>query len=69
MLCVFGTGEVLISNSGNPYDPRRLIHTTRAVGAVTNVMVKLKKGDLIGIRGPYDRHGPLNWRKGRTWSS
>jgi NAD(P)H-flavin reductase len=65
MLCVFGTGEVLISNSGNPYDPRRLIHTTRAVGAVTNVMVKLKKGDLIGIRGPYGSPWPVELAEGK----
>jgi NAD(P)H-flavin reductase len=65
MLYVFGTGEVLISNSGNPYDPRTLIHTTRAVGAVTNVMVKLKKGDLIGIRGPYGSPWPVELAEGK----
>jgi NAD(P)H-flavin reductase len=28
-------------------------HTTRIVGVVTKAMGKLKKGDILGIRGPF----------------
>ena len=38
MLYVFGVGEIPISISGSPLHPERLVHTTRAVGTVTNAM-------------------------------
>ncbi len=38
MLYIFGLGEIPISISGDPADPDRLVHTTRAVGAVTRPM-------------------------------
>jgi NAD(P)H-flavin reductase len=60
MLYVFGVGEVPISISGDPYHPERLVHTTREVGAVTGAMKKLKKGDLIGVRGPFGSHWPVD---------
>ena len=53
MLSVFGVGEVPISISGNPLLPSPLVHTTRAVGVVTRAMAKLKKGEVLGVRGPY----------------
>ena len=52
MLYVFGVGEVPISISGDPGQPDRLVHTTRAVGAVTRAMRQLKRGGQIGVRGP-----------------
>ena len=55
MLYIFGVGEIPISISGNPQQPNRLIHTTRAVGTVTNAMQKLKVGDSVGVRGPYGK--------------
>lgn len=59
MLYVFGVGEVPISISGNPYQPETLIHTTRMVGSVTKAMNALKTGDVIGVRGPYGSHWPV----------
>ncbi len=59
MLYVFGLGEVPISISGDPGRPQGLVHTTRAVGAVTKGMGKLKKGDAIGVRGPYGTRWPV----------
>ena len=59
MLYVFGVGEVPISISGNPYHPEILIHTTRMVGSVTKAMNALKTGDVIGVRGPYGSHWPI----------
>ncbi len=59
MLYVFGVGEAPISISGNPLEPWPLLHTTRAVGTVTRAMARLKKGDLLGVRGPYGAGWPL----------
>lgn len=59
MLYVFGTGEVAISISGDPGNARTLTHTVRAVGAVTNALSRLKRGDVIGVRGPFGNPWPL----------
>ncbi|MBW7884187.1 MAG: FAD/NAD(P)-binding protein [Caldilineaceae bacterium] len=65
MLYVYGLGEIPISISGNPNDPARLIHTTRAVGTVTRVMAGLRSGDMLGVRGPFGTHWPLEDVSGR----
>jgi NAD(P)H-flavin reductase len=59
MLYVFGVGEVPISISGDPASPHTLVHTTRAVGTVTKAMRRLKGGDVLGIRGPFGTHWPV----------
>jgi NAD(P)H-flavin reductase len=59
MLYVFGVGEVPISISGDPTKSKLLVHTTRAVGSVTKAMYRLKKGDTIGVRGPYGTGWPV----------
>ncbi len=59
MMYVFGVGEVPISISSDPEDAPRLQHTTREVGTVTRAMRLLKRGDTIGIRGPYGTHWPV----------
>ena len=59
MLYVFGVGEIPISISGNPRAPRTLVHTTRAVGAVTRAMRKLQRGAVLGVRGPFGSHWPI----------
>jgi NAD(P)H-flavin reductase len=59
MLYVFGVGEVPISISGNPTKPMPLVHTTRAVGNVTKAMRQLKVGEVIGVRGPFGTHWPV----------
>jgi NAD(P)H-flavin reductase len=53
MLYVFGAGEVPISISGDPSKPEKIVHTTRAVGVVTEAMAKLRRGDVVGLRGPF----------------
>ncbi len=59
MMYIYGVGEVPISIAGNPSTPETLIHTVRAVGAVTNAICALERGDTIGIRGPYGTHWPI----------
>jgi NAD(P)H-flavin reductase len=65
MLYVFGVGEVPISLSGDPGQPGRLAHTTRAVGTVTRAMCQLKKGAVLGVRGPHGQPWPLEQAVGR----
>lgn len=60
MLYVFGVGEVPISIAGNPRMPATLVHTVRAVGAVTNAICALRPGDVLGVRGPYGAGWPLD---------
>jgi NAD(P)H-flavin reductase len=64
MLYVFGVGEVPISISGDPSKDRTLVHTTRAVGAVTKAMRRLKRGDILGVRGPFGSHWPVELAAG-----
>lgn len=59
MLYVFGVGEVPISISGDPTEPKVLVHTARAVGRVTEAIRALKHGDVIGVRGPFGRPWPV----------
>jgi len=60
MLTVFGVGEVPISISGDPADQDRLIHTIRAVGPVTRALQGLRRGDTVGVRGPFGRPWPVD---------
>lgn len=65
MLYIFGVGEVPISISGDPTKPRKLIHTTRAVGVVTSAMRRLKRGDMLGVRGPFGNSWPMVEAQGK----
>lgn len=65
MLYVFGTGEIPISISGDPGKKETILHTTRVVGKVTRAMHGLKKGGLIGVRGPFGTHWPMADAAGR----
>jgi NAD(P)H-flavin reductase len=58
MLYVFGVGEVPISMSGDPTQPQPLVHTVRAVGAVTRAICSLKRGAVLGVRGPFGSAWP-----------
>ncbi len=53
MLYVFGVGEVPISICGDPKRSNLLLHTTRDVGMVTHALSRIKRGDVIGVRGPF----------------
>lgn len=66
MLYLYGVGEVAISISSDPAEQTYLSHTIRAVGRVTNAMQQqLKKGDFVGIRGPFGKGWPLNEALGK----
>jgi NAD(P)H-flavin reductase len=62
MIYVFGVGEIPISISGDPCrteELRTLVHTTRAVGAVSRAITALKAGEMVGVRGPFGTAWPL----------
>jgi NAD(P)H-flavin reductase len=59
MLYAFGVGEVPISVSGDLTGPGPLVHTIRAVGSVTERLCALRRGDVVGVRGPFGRGWPL----------
>ena len=65
MLYVFGVGEIPISISGDPARRRPLVHTTRAVGTVSKAMRELKPEDVIGVRGPFGTHWPIERAMGK----
>jgi NAD(P)H-flavin reductase len=65
MLYVFGVGEVPISICSDSRNLPLLKHTTRVVGTVTKAMRKLKRGDVMGIRGPFGSHWPVEEAIGR----
>lgn len=65
MLYIFGVGEIPISISGDPTQPLPLVHTTRAVGVVTNAMRELKRGQALGVRGPFGTHWPVEVAEGQ----
>jgi NAD(P)H-flavin reductase len=65
MVYVYGVGEIPISISGDPANPRVLVHTTRAVGTVTKAMDKMRRGDILGIRGPYGTPWPIDQANGQ----
>lgn len=56
-----GFGEAPISISSYP----RLELSIRPVGSVTDALYKMKKGDLVGIRGPYGNSFPLDYLSGK----
>jgi NAD(P)H-flavin reductase len=65
MLTAFGVGEAAISVSGDPGEPARLVHTIRAVGAVSRALTELHAGEPIGLRGPFGRGWPMEEARGR----
>lgn len=65
MLYVFAVGEAAVSVSGDPARGDEVVHTVKAVGAVTAALCKLRRGDVVGVRGPYGNPWPLGELGGR----
>ena len=65
MLYAFGTGEIPISISGDPARPERLVHTVRAVGAASAAICDTEPGSMLGVRGPFGSHWPVEHAAGR----
>lgn len=65
MLYVYGVGEIPISISGDPAQSGPLLHTTRAVGVVSRAMRALQPDDMLGVRGPFGSHWPIEQADGK----
>ncbi len=65
MLTALGFGEVPISISGDPARPQELIHTIRAVGAVTRALCRTRPGETLGVRGPFGTPWPVQEASGQ----
>jgi NAD(P)H-flavin reductase len=66
MLYAFGRGEVPISVSGDLGEGgQRLVHTIRAVGAVTLALCACEPGEPVGVRGPFGTAWPVADAEGR----
>ena len=59
MLYAFGAGEAPISVSALQDGDGRLVHTIRAVGAVTAALCRARRGEAVGVRGPFGTSWPL----------
>lgn len=53
MLYSFGTGEVPISISGLYRHGTPVLHTIRALGAVSSKLSRVRSGESVGVRGPF----------------
>ena len=65
MLYVFGVGEAAISISSDAARPKTLAHTIHRVGTVTTALARRKRGDMIGLRGPFGSSWPLDVSRGK----
>jgi NAD(P)H-flavin reductase len=60
MLYAPRVGEIPVSISGDPGDgDGLLVHTIRAVGAVSRALADAAPGRTVGVRGPYGTHWDL----------
>ncbi len=65
MVYAFGIGESAISISSDPSKSNLLAHTIHRVGTVTSALSKLKRGDMIGLRGPFGTAWPIEEAVGK----
>jgi NAD(P)H-flavin reductase len=62
MIYAFGKGEVPVSVSARAGGG--LVHTVRAVGAITAAICAARPGDVLGVRGPFGTAWPLQQAEG-----
>jgi NAD(P)H-flavin reductase len=65
MLYGFGTGEAAISISSDSSKSDSFLHTIHRVGYVTGFLSRLKKGDIMGVRGPFGSSWPVAEAEGK----
>jgi len=58
-LSVPGIGEAPFTPSSSPFEKEKLEFTVMKIGRVTEKIHQLKKGDIVGVRGPYGKPYPL----------
>jgi sulfite reductase subunit B len=60
-----GMGEAPFTPSSSPYEKNRLEISIMKAGRVTAKIHELKKGDTVGLRGPYGKEYPLSEYEGK----
>lgn len=60
MLYVPGIGEAAISISSDAARPRQISHTIHRVGMVTTALAQMKRGEIVGLRGPFGSSWPVD---------
>ena len=65
MVYVHGLGEVAVSISSDPGKRSTLEHTIHRVGLVTTALAQKKKGDYVGLRGPFGSSWPVDVARGK----
>ncbi|MCX7706087.1 MAG: FAD-binding oxidoreductase, partial [bacterium] len=60
-----GVGEAPFTPSSSPFVREKIDVTVMKTGLVTSAIHCLKKGDTVGIRGPYGKPYPLESFKGK----
>jgi NAD(P)H-flavin reductase len=65
MLYVFGLGEAAISISSDASQGGTLAHTIHRVGTVTTGLAQVKRGSVIGLRGPFGSGWPITAARGK----
>jgi len=60
-----GIGEAPFTPSSSPYQKSKMEISIMKVGLVTSKIHDLKKGDVVGLRGPYGNEYPLSEFEGK----
>ena len=60
-----GKGEAPFTPSSSPYEKDKLEITIMKAGRITSMFHSLKKGDIVGLRGPYGNEYPLSEFEGK----
>jgi len=55
-----GKGEAPFTPSSSPYEKDKLEITIMRAGKITSIIHNLKKGDTVGLRGPYGKEYPVS---------
>ncbi|NMM89593.1 oxidoreductase [Rhodococcus sp. SRB_17] len=64
MVYARGVGEIPLSISGDPaHADHTVVHTVRAVGAVSRALRDASVGDVVGVRGPFGKGWDLDSAK------
>ncbi|QYC41843.1 Anaerobic sulfite reductase subunit B [Nonomuraea coxensis DSM 45129] len=63
MLYAPGVGEIPISVSGHARSGG-YVQTVRAVGPVSRALCRARRGDIVGVRGPFGTHWELSRARG-----
>ena len=66
LLSAFGVGEAPFTFVSVPYRKTGLEFAVRKIGTVTSALQELEPEAIIGLRGPFGNHFPLEEYKGKT---